>query len=126
MGKSELECDCEIIHKEIALSVKRNMQSNDVLDSMSNFYKAFSDNTRLKIINALDQHEMCVCDIAAILNMTKSAVSHQLKFLKDKDIVKSRKQGKEVFYHLSDQHVKQIFEVCLQHINEGEKLWNQK
>ena len=126
MGKSEVKCDCEIIHKDIALKVKNNMLSNNILDSMANFYKAFSDNTRLKIINALDQHEMCVCDISAILNMTKSAVSHQLKFLKNKHIVKSRKQGKEVFYQLSDEHVKQIFEVCLEHINEGEILWRLK
>ena len=113
-------CDCEILHNDIVEKVKNNMLEEKTLLNISNFYKAFSDNTRIKIINALNINEMCVCDIGVILKMTKSAVSHQLKFLKNKGIVKSRKQGKIVFYSLADQHVKQLFDICYEHITEEE------
>lgn len=124
MGKAELICDCEILHKEIVDKVKSNILSQKTLAKIANFYKALSDSTRIKIINALDCNEMCVCDISVVLNMTKSAVSHQLKYLKDLDIVKSRKQGKEVFYSLADDHVKQLFEICHEHIMEKEHEQN--
>ena len=83
MGKSELICDCEIIHSDIVEHVKKEILNKETLLDIANFYKALSDSTRIKIINALDCHEMCVCDIAVLLNMTKSAVSHQLKYLKN-------------------------------------------
>lgn len=118
MGKSELVCDCETIHDEIVSHVKENILNEQILILMTNFYKAFADSTRIKIIAALDIHEMCVCDIAVLLNMTKSAVSHQLKYLKKLDIIKSRKEGKIVFYSLSDEHVKLLFETCHEHIKE--------
>lgn len=118
MGRAEQLCDCEILHKDIVDTVKQNILDNKTLLDITEFYKAFSDSTRIKIINALDIHEMCVCDISVLLNMTKSAVSHQLKYLKDKDIVKCKKQGKVVFYSLADQHVKQLFEICHEHIQE--------
>lgn len=120
MGKSELMCDCEIIHTKIVENVKNKILNMQTLESMSKFYKAFSDNTRIKIINILDCHEMCVCDIAVLLNMTKSAVSHQLKYLKTLNIISSRKEGKIVFYSLADEHVKTLFEICLEHIKETE------
>ncbi len=118
MGKSELTCDCEIIHDDIVSLVKSQILDSVTLNDIANFYKAFSDSTRIKIINALDCHEMCVCDIAVLLNMTKSSVSHQLKYLKEQNIIKSRKQGKIVFYSLADSHVKELFEVCHEHIKE--------
>jgi len=111
-------CDCEIIHKKIVDKVSNNILDDCTLSRMSDFYKAFSDKTRIKIINALDCHEMCVCDIAVLLNMTKSAVSHQLKYLKNKKIATCIKKGKIVFYKLADKHVKQLFEICHQHIME--------
>lgn len=120
MGKSEQLCDCEIIHHDIVEKVKNNIQSQETLLKIANFHKAMADSTRIKIINALDQHEMCVCDIAVLLNMTKSAVSHQLKYLKQMDIIKSRKEGKIIFYSLADEHVCQIFEISLEHIKEAE------
>ncbi len=115
----KIECDCEIIHKDIVESVKNNVSDKRTLLDMVVFYKAFADETRLKIINLLDVHEMCVCDIAVILNMTKSAISHQLSYLKKLNIIKSRKEGKIVFYSLADEHVKELFEICEEHIKES-------
>lgn len=115
----KIECDCEIIHKDIVESVKNNVSDKRTLLDMVVFYKAFADETRLKIINLLDVHEMCVCDIAVILNMTKSAISHQLSYLKKLNIIKSRKEGKIVFYSLADEHVKKLFEICEEHIKES-------
>lgn len=119
MGKNELKCDCEIIHKNKVESAKKDLFQKDLLDLISGFYKAMADDTRLKIINILEKNELCVCDIAVILNMTKSAVSHQLKYLKKLNLIKSRKQGKEVWYKLADHHVKKVFDVCLEHIKEN-------
>ena len=115
---SNLSCDCLSIHNNLLEKSQKNMIKIEILDEMVLFYKAFSDNTRLKIINALYENELCVCDICVLLNMTKSAVSHQLKYLKDCNIIKNRKQGKEVFYTLNDEHVKVLFEVCKEHIME--------
>lgn len=119
MGKSECKCDCEIIHADIVTDVKEKCLKISFINEMSNFYKAFSDETRLKIINLLDIHEMCVCDISVVLNMTKSAISHQLKYLKNLNIITSRREGKIVFYALADEHVKQLFEICQEHIKEN-------
>lgn len=111
-------CDCDVIHGDETLLAKNNMLDNHVLIKMTTFYKAFADNTRLKIINLLENTELCVCDISWALNMTKSAVSHQLKYLKEINLIKSKKIGKEVWYSLADMHVKQTFDVCLEHILE--------
>lgn len=111
-------CDCNIIHKEAVKIAEEKMPDEEIFDNLINFYKLIADSTRAKILFALDQHEMCVCDIAATLGMTKSAVSHQLKLLKDNNLVKSRKDGKEVFYKLSDEHVTKVFEISLEHIKE--------
>lgn len=111
-------CDCAIIHKQIVEKVSKNILNNNILNDMAIFYKAFGDKTRIKIINALNCNEMCVCDLAVLLNMTKSAVSHQLKYLKQKNIVTSHKSGKIIFYKLADDHVKQLFQICHQHIME--------
>lgn len=111
-------CDCNIIHEEAVKIAKDKMPDEKVFDELINFYKLIADSTRAKILFALDQHEMCVCDIANTLGMTKSAISHQLKLLKDSNLVKSRKDGKEVFYKLSDDHVTKVFEIALEHIEE--------
>ena len=118
MGKCEIGCDCEIIHEGIVSQVKKQMLDEEKLLLMADFYKAFSDSTRIKIINVLDIAELCVCDISNLLNMTKSAVSHQLKYLKDLHLIKSRKEGKEVYYSLDDSHVKAVFDLSKKHIEE--------
>lgn len=118
MGKSVMCCDCGIIHGETVENVKKEMFPDEAFSDISDFFRIFADSTRIKILWALDKSEMCVCDIASLLCMTKSAVSHQLKVLKDNNLVKSRREGKVVFYSLSDDHVRDIFEKAVEHINE--------
>ena len=117
MSKNEFICDCNIIHKDIVDSTKKRMSDEDLLYKLTDFYKILGDTTRIKILYALDINEMCVCDIANVLNMSKSSISHQLGTLRRSGIVKCRKVGKEVFYSLDDEHVKQVFEVGIEHIN---------
>ena len=118
MGISERVCDCDIIHESSVKEVKTLMPDEEQVIKLSELFKVFSDNTRVKILWALDKKELCVCDIAAVLNMTKSAVSHQLKYLRTTNLVKYRRDGKSIFYSLSDLHVREIFEKAVEHINE--------
>lgn len=112
------KCDCEVIHEDIVNLVKEKMPDEENLYDLAELFKVFGDSTRIKILWALDEAEMCVCDIAALLNMTQSAISHQLRVLKQANLVKNRKEGKVVYYSLDDEHVKQIFDQGLVHINE--------
>ena len=114
-------CDCNIIHKETVLSTKKKMLNDNMFDKVGTFFKVVGDDTRLRILYALDNNEMCVCDIANLLNMTKSSISHQLKILKDHGLVKSRKSGKEVFYMLDDLHVASVIEVATKHVIHKEE-----
>lgn len=116
MSKNEFVCDCNIIHKDIVEKTKKNMLEEDILNKLAEFFKIVGDTTRVKILFALDQNEMCVCDIANVLEMTKSSISHQLGTLRRSGIVKCRKLGKEVFYTLDDEHIKQVFEIGVEHI----------
>lgn len=118
MGKSELECDCDIIHNDLVEKAKKTLINDDVLLDISDFYKALSDSTRIKIVDLLKDNELCVCDISSILNLTKSTVSHQLKNLRELNLIKNKKVGKEVWYSLADEHVKKVFEISLEHIME--------
>ena len=118
MGKSENFCDCEVLHEEVVTEVKKSMADDETVADISDFFRIFGDSTRIKILWALDKSELCVCDIAALISMTKSAVSHQLKVLRDARLVKSRREGKVVFYSLADDHVKDIFEKAVEHIDE--------
>lgn len=113
-----MDCDCEIIHHDVVNNVRKRILNEKILLLMADFYKALSDSTRMKIIDVLYEGELCVCDISSLINMTKSATSHQLKYLKDMNLIKSRKQGKEVFYSLADNHVIQVFEISKLHILE--------
>jgi DNA-binding transcriptional ArsR family regulator len=117
--KNSLErCECTVIHEEVVNMVKDRMPEEEKLYDLAELFKVFGDSTRIKILWALDESEMCVCDIAALLNMTQSAISHQLRILKQTRLVKNRKEGKVVYYSLDDVHVKQIFEMGLVHISE--------
>lgn len=118
MKKEDMFCDCDVIHADLVESAKKKMPEENELYDLSDFFKVLGDSTRAKIIWALDESEMCVCDLAVLLNMTKSAISHQLSSLKQADLVKNRKEGKVVFYSLTDDHVKEIFEKGLEHIRE--------
>ncbi len=114
-------CDCNIIHKEVVESTKKKMLNDTMFNKVGTFFKIVGDDTRLKILYALDNNEMCVCDIANLLNMTKSSISHQLKLLKDHGLVKARKSGKEVYYMLDDDHVSSVVEVATCHVIHKEE-----
>lgn len=118
MRKNEVSCDCAAIHKDILEHVKSEIVSDINLIGMSKLFKIFGDSTRIKIMAALNCHEMCVCDMAVLLDMTKSAISHQLKVLRDNNLVKFEKKGKHAYYSLADDHVKEILDVAMEHINE--------
>lgn len=118
LHKQSEMCDCNEVHNDIVDKVKEVMEDTEVLYSLSDFFKVISDSTRIRIMAALDSGEMCVCDLSALLEMTKSAISHQLKVLKDAKLVKSRRDGKNVFYSLKDDHVRLIFEMGIEHIKE--------
>lgn len=111
-------CGCKTLHQDIINNVNTEMLDEDTLQDVSDLFKVFSDSTRIKIIFALFKSEMCVCDIAALLQMNQSAISHQLRVLKQSRLVKYRKEGKSVYYSLDDDHIKQIFHMALDHINE--------
>jgi ArsR family transcriptional regulator len=111
-------CDCEVIHVEVVKRVGKAMPKEEDFYDLADLYKMFSDSTRVRILWALSREKMCVCDIAVLLNMTKSAISHQLKSLRLANLVKYNKQGKVVYYSLADSHVKDIFEKGFEHIHE--------
>jgi DNA-binding transcriptional ArsR family regulator len=111
-------CSSNVVHEEIVSRVREEMPQEESLYDLAELFKVFGDTTRVKILYALFAAEMCVCDIAALLNMSQSAISHQLRVLKQARLVKFRRQGKVVYYSLDDDHVKQIFDQGLTHINE--------
>ena len=117
MSRNEVSCDCNIIHKEKVDEVLKKMPKDNTLNKLAYLFKLIGDTTRCRILFALDQNEMCVCDLANVLNMTKSSISHQLAVLRKSGVVKSRKSGKEVYYTLDDEHIVQLFEIGLEHIN---------
>jgi ArsR family transcriptional regulator, lead/cadmium/zinc/bismuth-responsive transcriptional repressor len=111
-------CKCNFIHEDIVDEARDNMPQEEMLYDLAELFKVFGDTTRVKILYALFSSEMCVCDIANLLGMTQSAISHQLRVLKQARLVKYRKDGKVVYYSLDDDHIKQIFNCGLCHINE--------
>ena len=117
-NKAVPTCSANIIHDETVAFVKSGMLENEQFEKLSMFFKAISDETRIKILYSLSRSKMCVCDLAALLDMTVSAISHQLRVLKQAELVKSEKQGKVVYYTLSDDHVNTVFSNALEHIME--------
>lgn len=111
-------CDCNIIHEDVVNNVREHMPDEEVLLDLADLFKVFGDSTRVRILCALFHSEMCVCDIAVLLGMTKSAISHQLRILKQVKLVRSRRDGKIVYYSLDDDHVKSVFDQGLLHVTE--------
>lgn len=111
-------CECNAIHKDVVEDVKAKMPEEETLYDLAELFKVFGDTTRVRILCALFESEMCVCDISILLGMTQSSISHQLRVLKTSKLVKNRKEGKVVYYSLDDEHIKHIFEQGLEHINE--------
>ena len=121
----ELKRDCSsdmcqefCIHETILERVRNNMPDDDTLCDIAEMFKVFGDITRTKILSALFEAELCVCDISEIVQMSSSAVSHQLRILRQTKIVKSRRQGKEVYYSLDDEHISRIYGMALEHLLE--------
>lgn len=118
MEHGQPRCDCVAIHEDIVAKVRKCMPEEEKLYDLAELFKVFGDTTRVRILYALFASEMCVCDIAYLLNMSQSAISHQLRVLKQARLVKHRKEGKIVYYSLDDEHVKNIFDQGLLHIVE--------
>lgn len=111
-------CDFSHVHQEIVDKVERTMPEDEILYDLAELFKIFGDSTRIKILYVLSESEMCVCDIAQLLGMTQSAISHQLRSLKQCRLVKARRDGKTVFYSLADGHVRTILNQGMEHVAE--------
>lgn len=111
-------CEVNIIHQETVDQVKEELLKETVVEEMATFFKAVADPTRLKIILALQLSELCVCDLAAIVGISVSGLSHQLRYLRNLNIVKNRKTGKLVYYSLTDAHISQLLSIVNEHIEE--------
>ena len=112
------QCDCVCVHQEIVDFVTADMPEEEKLYDLAELFKVFGDSTRIKILYVLFEKEMCVCDIAELLHMTQSAISHQLRVLKQSQLVKFRREGKTVYYSLADSHVRTIINQGMEHIEE--------
>ena len=115
------QCESIILHEDAIREVQKHLLKENDLSRVSQLFKALSDPTRIKILFALEKHELCVCDIAVILKMTQSAISHQLKTLRQADLVRHRKDGKTVFYKIADEHIHHIFSQALVHVMEAKR-----
>lgn len=111
-------CDTVEVHEELLKIVEEKMPPEEELYDLAELFKVFGDSTRIRILFVLFEAEVCVCDLAQALNMTQSAVSHQLKILKQNKLVKSRREGKSIFYSLADGHVRTIIDQGRDHIEE--------
>ena len=110
------KCSCNVIHKDTVIKVKEKLPKEETLYDLAELFKVFGDSTRIKILCALFESEMCVCDLAALLEMTQSAISHQLRVLRQAHLVNYRKEGKVVYYSLDDDHIKMLYEQGLVHV----------
>ena len=110
--------ECTILHEDVVNEVKKRIPQDEMIYDLAEFFKVFADSTRMKIIYALMENELCVCDIANIVQTTQSAISHQLRLLKQAKLVKFRKEGKVVYYSLNDDHISQIVRKGREHIEE--------
>lgn len=111
-------CDMLHHHNELVERIVHEMPPEEDLYDLADFFKVFADTTRIKILYVLLKQEMCVCDIAQSLEMTQSAISHQLRILKQMDLVKNRRDGKTIYYSLADNHIVSILSQGMDHINE--------
>ena len=109
---------CKVVRVKEVNEVRSNLPSDEKIAELAEFLEAFSDFSRIKILLALQQRELCPCDISAITGLSVSAVAHQLRVLRDKRLVKYRREGKNVYYSLDDEHVSAILKIALEHVNE--------
>lgn len=121
MPRNEFICDCHPIDEELVTRTKCAMPSGDMITGVARFFSVVGDGTRCKILFALKESAMCVCDLANVLSMTKSSISHQLNKLKTAGFVKCEKVGKQVFYCLDDDHIFELFDISLRHLHHKAK-----
>lgn len=119
MPRNEFICDCNVVDEERVAAAKASLPEKNMLDRVSDFYKLMGDRTRCTILYALKQGEMCVCDLANVLSMSKSSVSHQLAKMREAAMVKFRREGKVVYYSLDDEHISQFLEISMNHISHS-------
>lgn len=105
-------------HEELVNQILEGLPDEDTLDELEELFKTFGDSTRIKILYVLHEGELCVCDIAAMLGMTQSAISHQLRVLRQNRLIRSRRDGKNIYYALADEHVRTIISMGIEHIGE--------
>ena len=110
--------ECTVLHGDIVNEVKKEIPQDEMIYDLAEFFKVFADSTRMKIIYTLMENELCVCDIANIVQTTQSAISHQLRLLEQAKLVKFTKEGKVVYYSLDDDHISQIVKKGREHIEE--------
>lgn len=111
-------CECTEVHADKVRNISAHMPDEDRLYDLAELFKVFGDSTRIRILYALNDEEICVCDLAELLGMTQSAVSHQLKILKQARLVRSRREGRQVYYFLADDHVRTIIDQGMEHVEE--------
>ena len=114
----EDRCQCRIIHQDRIEDARRSALSYEDVESLAQLFKAMADPTRLRILHALQQNEMCVCDLAGYIEVTESAVSHQLRLLRQLRLVARRREGPVLYYRLNDEHVSELLKVAQDHIDE--------
>lgn len=112
-------CNVTYVHSREVVSARKAIPDDPTLEGLTETFKALGDRTRLKIMTALSREELCVCDIASLLGVSESAISHQLRFLKTMRLVRYRKEGKMVYYTLDDDHIKDLIRVGVHHVKEG-------
>jgi DNA-binding transcriptional ArsR family regulator len=112
------QCDCRIIHDEKVKEARKRALEDEATESLCQTFKALGDASRLKILWALEHQEMCVCDLAALLGISESAVSHQLRLLRTLRLVKNRRNGTILYYRLTDDHVSELVKIALEHVRE--------
>ena len=120
-NETDLVCETREVHNEAVARARGFMPPQDTVEGLADFFKIFGDGTRVRILLALDSGEMCVCDISETLGMSMSAVSHQLRMLRDAKLVTSRRDGRSMYYSLCDEHVRIVLETALEHIGEGDR-----
>ena len=122
MIKSLAACEETVIHEDEVLAASRTLINRQTAERLAQIFSALSDPTRLRIISALSDHELCVCDLSVVLGMSQSAVSHQLRLLRNLNLVKYRKEGRIVYYALDDEHIRELYERGLEHTAHQKKL----
>ena len=111
-------CEESVVHTDLVSSVRARLPEENRMQDLAELFKIFGDTTRIRILFVLFESEMCVCDLASLLGMSQSAVSHQLQILRQSDLVKWRRDGKVIYYSLDDEHVNNLFYQGLVHVNE--------